>query len=180
MPDQTVRAADRREASRPDLMAAMMQMREAMKANQQLPDRLVELMRLRIAFRNQCRPCMSMRYEDAIQDGLTEDLVCAIEHPDEPSDLTASERVAVRFGDKFATNHLSIGPADHAALAEHFSPAEIAELGVWAAFFTGFGRMGAVFDNGEAAYPVGPRDPEGRPLTPWGVAAPIVMSAPNS
>lgn len=179
MADQSVNLPDQRAAARPDLFAAMSQMRDALKANQQLPERLVELMRLRIAFRNQCRPCMSMRYEDAVQDGLTEDLVCALEHPDEPSDLTPAERAAVQFGDKFASNHLSIGPADFGALAAHFDQGELAELGVWAAFFTGFGRMGAVFDSGEA-FPVGDRDPSGRKLTPWGVAAPLIMPVQSS
>ena len=37
-----------------------------------LPRRLVELVRLRIAFHNQCRSCMAMRYQSAVDDGLTE------------------------------------------------------------------------------------------------------------
>lgn len=35
-----------------------------------LPPRLLELVRLRIAFHNQCRSCMSVRYQSAIDDGL--------------------------------------------------------------------------------------------------------------
>lgn len=158
---------------RPELMAGMAGFSKALKDNRQLPDRLVELMRLRIAFRNQCRPCMSMRYESAVEDGLTEELVCSLERPDEPSDMSSAERAAVNFGDKFATDHLSITVEDRLALSEHFTPEQIGELGLLAAMFTGFGRFGAVFDTGEEL-PVGERHADGTPLTPWGINDPIM------
>src|SRR5690349_3773678 len=41
--------------------------------------RLLEMLRLRIAFHNQCRSCMAMRTEASLADGLTEDLVCSLE-----------------------------------------------------------------------------------------------------
>jgi AhpD family alkylhydroperoxidase len=55
--------------------------------------RLLELVRLRIAFHNQCRSCMSVRYESALQDGLTEDLVCSLEKPMEAPGLTDAEKM---------------------------------------------------------------------------------------
>jgi hypothetical protein len=58
-------------------------------------------------------------------------------------------------------------------LSEHFDPGEITELGMHAAFFTGFGRMGAVFDTGEVL-PVGDRHGDGSYLTPWGIE-PIIV-----
>ena len=48
-----------------------------LKIHRELPERLIELVRLRVAFHNQCRSCMAIRYKDAIEDGLTEDLVCS-------------------------------------------------------------------------------------------------------
>ncbi len=159
---------------RPDLMSAFGKFSAVMKSNRRLPDRLVELMRLRIAFRNQCRPCMSMRYASALEDGLTEEMVCSLERPDEPSDLSAAERTAIMFADKFASNHLSITIADRADLERHFSREQIAEIAICAAMFTGFGRMGAVFDTG-GDYPVGQRNANGAPLTPWGITETIVV-----
>lgn len=158
---------------RPELMAAMRTYSATMKANRTLPERLVELMRLRIAFHNQCRTCMSVRYSSAVEDGLTEGLVCSLETPDEPSDMSAAERAAVRFGDKFASNHHAITAEDRLALCEHFSPGQIVELGMLAASFTGFGRFGAVFDAGHDL-PVGDRKDDGSFLTPWGIAEPVV------
>jgi AhpD family alkylhydroperoxidase len=56
-----------------------------------LPPRLVELVRLRIAFHNQCRSCMSVRYQSAIDDGLTEDAVCSLERPADAPDLSYAD-----------------------------------------------------------------------------------------
>src|SRR5205085_8942641 len=87
---------------------ALLQFSAALKAHRTLPARLVELVRLRIAFHNQCSSCMAIRYPDAIEDGLTEDLVCSLETPMEADDLNDAERLAIRYGELFATNHLAI------------------------------------------------------------------------
>jgi AhpD family alkylhydroperoxidase len=173
----TVRQRDtgtaERSSLRPELDAAMTAFNSALKGNRRLPERLVELVRLRIAYHNQCRPCMSIRYGAAVDDGLTEDLVCSLEAPADAESLTEAEKVAVAYADRFASNHLAIDRALLSELAKHFSPGEIQELAMNAAFFTGFGRMGAVFDRGEAL-PVGPRRDDGVRLTPWGIQPNIV------
>src|SRR5690606_12666958 len=93
---------------RPAIAEGLLALTGALRADRTLPDRLVELVRLRIAFHNQCRSCMAIRYADALEDGLTEDLVCSLERPAEAEDLTDGERAALRFADLFATDHLSI------------------------------------------------------------------------
>ena len=70
----------------------------SLKANRTLPERLIELVRLRIAFHNQCRSCMAIRYPEALSDGVTEDLVCSLERPMEAEDLDDRERLAIRYG----------------------------------------------------------------------------------
>ena len=139
-----------------------------------LRPRLVELLRLRIAFHNQCRPCMSIRYGAALDDGLSEGMVCSLEKPAEDPGLSAAEKAMLAFADRFATDHLSIDAAMLADLRRHFDEAELAELGTLAACFVGFGRMGAVFDGGED-WPVGARRPDGSHLAPWQVEAPLVV-----
>ncbi|SFR89635.1 carboxymuconolactone decarboxylase family protein [Sphingomonas jatrophae] len=155
------------------LQTAMGAFLATLKAERQLPQRLIELVRLRIAFHNQCRPCMSIRYNEAVADGLTEGLVCSLEKPAEASDMTPAERECVLFADRFASDHLSIDAAQLARLAEHLAPDEVRELAMHCAFFTGFGRMGAVFDTGDAL-PVGDRRSDGARLTPWGIEPAIV------
>lgn len=129
----------------PDQALGLMQFGRALKLGRSLPERLVELMRLRIAFFNQCRSCMAIRYSDAVADGLTEDLVCSLERPQEARDLTDAEKVAIRFGELMATDHLSISDALFDELRKHFSEAEIVELGMTCAFFVGFGRLAATW-----------------------------------
>lgn len=127
----------------PDQVLGMMQFAGALKVHRQLPEKLVELVRLRVAFFNQCRSCMAIRYTDALEDGVTEDLVCSLERPQEAENLTAAEKAAIRFGEAMATDHLRIDEAMYAGLREHFTEAEIVELGMTCAFFVGFGRLAA-------------------------------------
>jgi AhpD family alkylhydroperoxidase len=138
-----------------------------------LPARLQELIRLRIAFHNQCRSCMAVRYEEAIADGLTEDLVCSLEKPQEADDLSAAERAAVHFADLFATNHLAIDDAVLGRLAGFFSERQIFEIGMCCAAFVGFGRFAAV-NRITDGLPEEFLQPSDAPLTPWGATEVLV------
>src|SRR5688572_8921393 len=95
-------------AHRPELAKGVVALFAALKQDRSLPERLIELVRLRVAFHNQCRSCMAIRYRDAVEDGVTEELVCALEQPAQAEDLTAAEKVALRYADRFANEHLSI------------------------------------------------------------------------
>jgi AhpD family alkylhydroperoxidase len=107
--------------------------------------RLLELVRLRIAFHNQCRSCMAVRYESAVADGLTEDMVCSLEKPYEAPDLTDADKAALRYADLAATNHLAITDETIEELRKHYSEQEIVELCIHAAYCIGFGRMAATY-----------------------------------
>ena len=119
--DPRLRAAIRREsltdleqgltryfAHCPEQALGLMAFGGALKMNRQLPERLVELVRLRIAFFNQCRSCMAIRYSDAVADGVDEALVCSLERPQEAENLTPAEKLAIRYGELMATDHLAI------------------------------------------------------------------------
>lgn len=153
----------------PEQALGLMAFGGALKMNRQLPERLVELVRLRIAFFNQCRSCMAIRYQDAVDAGVTEDLVCSLERPYEAPDLTPAERAAVRFGDLFASNHLAIDDALFDELHEHFDDGEIMELALFSALCVGVGRLGAVLHMVEelpGAFQDAPIAPAA--ITPWG------------
>jgi AhpD family alkylhydroperoxidase len=152
-------------AHRPDLAMAVADYGRALRQNRTLPDRLVELVRLRIAFHNQCRSCMAIRYGDAVADGLTEDLVCSLEQPMEASDLTEAERAAIRYGELFATNHLAIDDGVYDELRRHFTEGEIVELGLHVALCVGIGRLAATWSMVEELPDRFRADGE---ITPWG------------
>lgn len=149
----------------PDQALGLMQFGGALKRNRALPERLVELVRLRIAFFNQCRSCMAIRYSDAVADGVSEDLVCSLERPQEAENLTDAEKAAIRFGELMATDHLAINDATFAELRRHFSEAEIVELGMTCAFFVGFGRLAATWHMVEE---LPPAFQTAEAIAPWG------------
>jgi AhpD family alkylhydroperoxidase len=153
-------------AHRPPLAKAVAGFGGGLFSNRTLSRRLIELVRLRIAFHNQCRSCMALRYHSAVDDGLTEGMVCSLEKPQEAEDLNAAEKAALAFADRSAIDHFSIADADFDALREHFSEPEIVELGVFIAFFIGFGRLSASWNMIEEL-PEGYQAPEGQIVAPW-------------
>jgi AhpD family alkylhydroperoxidase len=130
-----------------------------------LPPRLLELVRLRIAFHNQCRSCMSVRYQSAVDDGLTEDAVCSLERPAEAPDLSDAERAALKFADLFATNHLAIDESIYDELRRYLTEDELVELGMHCAVSLGVGRLTATWDVTDDA-PEAFRSGDAR-VTPW-------------
>lgn len=131
-------------AQAPGIAGPYLQFMKALRENGTLPRRLVELLRLRVSFHNQCRTCMSIRYADGLADGITEGLVCSLERPEEADDLTDAEKAALAFADKMATDHLAVTDEMFALLHDHFSTQEVMELCFQVATFVGYGRMGAV------------------------------------
>ncbi|MCC5888641.1 MAG: carboxymuconolactone decarboxylase family protein [Gammaproteobacteria bacterium] len=129
----------------PELGKGLAKFGGALKQGRTLSERLVELVRLRVAFHNQCRSCMAIRYTDALNDGVTEDLVCSLENPPAATNLTEAEKAAIAYGEMMATNHLAINDEIYDNLRKHFSEAQIVELGMTVAFFVGFGRLAATW-----------------------------------
>lgn len=145
----------------------------SLKMHRTLPSRLVELVRLRVAFHNQCRSCMAIRYTDAVSDGVTEDLVCELADPPSAANLTDAEQAALGFADLFANNHLAINDATFDELREHFSEPQIMELASNVAFFVGFGRLAATLAMTEELPEAFQADEE-EVLTPWGEESVVV------
>ena len=157
-------------AHTPQVAKGMIGFAGALKVHRTLPDRLVELVRLRVAFHNQCRSCMAIRYTDAVNDGVTEELVCSLEKPMEADNLTAAEKSALAYADLFANNHLAIGDAHYEDLKKYFTEPEVVELGMTVAFFVGFGRLAATLSMLEEL-PERFQDKSIPQLTPWGESA---------
>ena len=132
-------------ANAPELAKAFLIFTAAMSQGFTLRRRLLELVRLRIAFHNQCRSCMAVRYESALEDGLTEGMVCSLEKPMEAPDLTAAEKAAIHYADLAASNHLAISDETFANLRRHYTEKEIVELCMYVAYCVGYGRMAAAY-----------------------------------
>jgi len=121
-----------------------------------LPGKLLEMLRIRSAQLGGCDPCMSAR---KVED-VTEEVVACIANPALRSDLTTRERLAIEFLDLLATDHWSIGDETYGKLAEHFTIAEIIELGSTCGHMIGTHRFIHTLDPYGDAPPVIPFDPD--------------------
>lgn len=153
---------------RPEIAAALVQLGATLQGETgTLPKRLTELVRLRIAFWNQCRSCMSVRYDPG---AISEELVCSLERPEEADDLTAAEKAALRYADLMATDHLALDDAVHDELRLLFTEGELVELGMHCAFYVGYGRLSATWALHEHLHERY-RDEATEAFTPWGPGA---------
>jgi len=159
----------------PEASAGLAAAMDALRAKGTIGQRAFELIRLRIAFHNQCRSCMAIRYEEAVQDGVTEAVVCSLERPAEADDLSDAERAALRFADLFATNHLAIDDAVYDDLRRFFTEGELVEIGLNCAFDVGLGRLTATWDVTEDL-PDGFRLSYSETAAPWNDEAPLIVS----
>jgi AhpD family alkylhydroperoxidase len=135
-------------AHRPNVAIAWLSALEEMHLRSCLPERLRELVRLRIASITTCEACMLARKSDAVTE---EDLAClAADHPR----FTAAERAALRYAELFAGDYFAIDEALFATLAEHFTTEQIVELNLYCALMLAGGRMTYVqrgYENAGAA-----------------------------
>jgi len=173
-PSQVELGVTRITAHRPVLSIAMMQYNQALRSHRTLPERLMELVRLRIAFHNQCRSCMAIRYASAVEDGLEEGAVCSLQKPYEAPDLSDADKTAIEYGERLATDHLSIDEGMYDRLRTFFSEAQIVELGLWAAWCVGLGRLAATWDMVEDL-PEAFQDRSQERIGPW-QGQPVVVN----
>jgi AhpD family alkylhydroperoxidase len=109
--------------------------------NSTLDWRLHELVRMRVAINNECTVCLNWRSPQAIEAGITEELLANVMRADELDDYTDAERVALEYAGRFCTDSARIDDALLARLGEHFDPGEIVELTLVIAKYLAFGKF---------------------------------------
>lgn len=107
-----------------------------------LPKDLKELCRVKIAFDHECGYCGTVRSAAAKVVGLTEDKIQEVWRYESSPTFSTREKLALRFADHLKHD---ISKADddafYAELKQHFSDAEIVELGLWCAENVGAGSF---------------------------------------
>ena len=98
--------------------------------------RLLELIRIRSAQLGECEPCSQSRKHDSITDS---DVACLLA-PDRDM-LTPQEQIAVEFLDRLSADHHSIDDEFYRRLGDHFTAAQIVELGFTCASAMGLHRF---------------------------------------
>lgn len=106
-----------------------------------------QLARLRLSLIHGCRTCNRQNVPGALEAGVLQEQVDAIENVDE-GPFTDAEKAVVKFAEQMAlTNHE--GKLDeelYAQLHAHFSDAEVCELGTVMAVIAGFAKMSFVMN----------------------------------
>jgi len=134
---------------RPEMGKAVQGISYAVYSQSQLPARVREAARMRIAQINDCVVCRGWRIPELAEQGVTEELY---EHVDDPDagDYSEQERLAIEFAERFALNHRSLDDAFFVRLREHFTDPEILDLTICVGNWLAFGRLTMVLDLDEA------------------------------
>lgn len=89
--------------------------------------------------------------------------------------LTDADKVAIEYGERMATNHLSIGDAMYDRLRMLFTEPQIVELGLWAAHCVGMRRLAATRHMVEGLPQAFGAAEEGL-VGPWSGGEPVVVN----
>ena len=86
-----------------------------------------ELVRMRCARIHDCRKCQAVRYGEALDAGVDDDLLARVIDVDHP-DLAPSHRAALRLADAMILTPGAVDPGLRNELRAHFTPPQIAEM----------------------------------------------------
>jgi alkylhydroperoxidase family enzyme len=101
-----------------------------------LSARIKEIARMRNARVTECGFCRNVRFDKALGEGLGEEVVDDITDGYETSaKLTDAEKAALKFTDALIHDPELLTGDGRAALRRHFTPAQIAELGLGVTLF---------------------------------------------
>lgn len=106
--------------------------------------RLHELLRMRIAMINGCQTCLAWRTPEAIDAGVTEELLAGVADWRTAGSgelYSDQEKVVLEFTELFCTDSVDIDDDLMARLAEHFDPGQIVELSLVIGKYLSQGRF---------------------------------------
>jgi alkylhydroperoxidase family enzyme len=119
-------------------------MSEAVYGNSQLPAREREAARYTIAMINDCKVCRDTRVRDGESLGADEPFYAEVTDWRSAAHLSARERAAAEFAERFAINHLAMDDAYWDSLRALFGEDELADLTICCGMWLGMGRVLAV------------------------------------
>jgi AhpD family alkylhydroperoxidase len=125
---------------RPEFAAAVGAMNHAT-FNSSLDWRLHELVRMRIAIINGCTVCLSWRTPEAVEAGVTDELLFGVAGWRTSDDYTDAEKVALEFTELFCGESTAITDELMSRLADHFDVGEIVELALVIGKYLSQGRF---------------------------------------
>jgi AhpD family alkylhydroperoxidase len=134
---------------RPELAAGVAAMNDCV-SHSSLDWRLHELVRMRVAVINGCQTCLTWRTPEAIDAGVTEELLADVADWRTSARFSDAERSALRYTELFCTESTAIDDEVLADLATHFDPGEIVDLTLVIGKYLSQGRFMQVLGLDEA------------------------------
>ena len=128
-------------ALQPEALSAFNELYGVLWSRGVLDLRAKEVARMRNARRADCAYCKSVRFAGAREEGLDEEAVDKIQDGHESSDLSARDKLVLRYTDAILTQPGEIDQELRQALLDEFSDEEIVELTVAISLFSGFSRI---------------------------------------
>lgn len=142
-------ALDRIFGLRPDLYEPFLAFYSTFWTHRLLDPVVLELCRLRVAHLLGCKSETRVRYQPALDAGLTEDQVSALpQWPTSPL-FSDAHRAALAFAEQFVIDVEGIGSELRDAVADHFEVAGLVALCEVLALFDGFCRFRIVLGEGD-------------------------------
>lgn len=127
-------------ALRPELAAGVMGFDQAVWASG-LDWRLHELVRMRVAQINECTVCLSWRTPQAIEAGVTDELLAGVNRARELDAYTDAERVAIEYAERFCADSARIDDDLLSRLRSHFDAGGVVELTLVIGKYLALGRF---------------------------------------
>jgi len=108
-------------------------------------NRYKQLARLRLSLLHGCRTCNKQNVPGALEAGITQGQIDAIEHY-ERGPFSDAEKAVLRFAEQVALTNMDGEMSDelYAELREHFSDADVCELGTVMAVIAGMAKLSFV------------------------------------
>jgi len=128
-------------ALQPEALAAFNQLYGTLWSRGVLDHPSKEVARLRNARKTNCVFCKNVRFSQARSDGLEESQVEHIRDGYEGSDLSARQKLILRYTDVFLDDPHAIDASLKQAMRDEFSAEEIVELTAGLALFMGFSKI---------------------------------------
>ncbi|MBT4520939.1 MAG: carboxymuconolactone decarboxylase family protein [Halieaceae bacterium] len=124
----------------PETLESYMALNRAVWEDGPLSAAEVEMARLRNARKVNCVFCKSVRYDLAIEAGLTEDKVSQINDQHPSSTLNSREKLILAYTDQYLGDPGAISDSLKNQLLATFTPQELVHLSIAVAVFNGFSR----------------------------------------
>lgn len=139
-------------APRPALAAGLRGLSDAVYNRSELPLRVREIARMRIAEDNECEVCRHTRAADGNSDGVDDEFYAHVLEWRTWPGYSTRERVAAEFAERFAQDHRALRDDENfwQRCRAVFDDAEILDLGVCCSLWLGSGRLMRVLDVAQA------------------------------